>query len=377
MQILPYLEQTTIANAFNYSVGIAGPGWSGSNDNMSIVGTRVNVLNCPSDVAQYLPGVVAAEVQLRGELGEHQPRSAQRRHLGDGRVRPVLQGPVRREHVAADQRHHRWDEQYDARSEVLQVSSQIDQRCEWWNDVSTNFMTYLTPNSEPRPDGWMVRQQPEGERAVRRTAGTTMSRSSGSRQPASRRGQQPLRRRLGALHQELDQLLRLAIAGDHQSGRGHQLGFLLTKRVRDGRGGGSAMVVRRGFRSTAAVSWRGSGRSAERPGLSRSLPGRLWWADRALDRGRLDEAEAILVPLARAEDPGRPRLARLRLLQQRPGFGGPSTGIPPEVADRPEWLASLGEANLALGRTQEAWRAYRRSCAASRRYPRAWSATPS
>ena len=52
MHVLPYLEQTTIANSFNYQVGIAGPGWAGSNANMSIVATRITVFNCPSDTPQ-------------------------------------------------------------------------------------------------------------------------------------------------------------------------------------------------------------------------------------------------------------------------------------------------------------------------------------
>src|SRR4051812_23004928 len=43
MHVLPYLEQTTVANSFNYQVGIAGPGWAGSNANMSIVSTRITV----------------------------------------------------------------------------------------------------------------------------------------------------------------------------------------------------------------------------------------------------------------------------------------------------------------------------------------------
>ena len=52
MHVLPYLEQSTIANSFNYQVGIAGPGWAGSNANMSIVAMRITVFNCPSDTPQ-------------------------------------------------------------------------------------------------------------------------------------------------------------------------------------------------------------------------------------------------------------------------------------------------------------------------------------
>src|SRR5262249_13022343 len=52
MSLLNYTEQTTVANSFNFQVGIAGPGYAGSNANSSIVGTRVLVLNCPSDTPQ-------------------------------------------------------------------------------------------------------------------------------------------------------------------------------------------------------------------------------------------------------------------------------------------------------------------------------------
>src|SRR3954466_12402587 len=49
MQILPYLESTNLGNAFNYSLGIAGPGWAGTNANTTIAGTRLSVFQCPSD----------------------------------------------------------------------------------------------------------------------------------------------------------------------------------------------------------------------------------------------------------------------------------------------------------------------------------------
>ena len=94
--------------------------------------------------------------------------------------------------------------------------------------------------------------------------------------------------------------------------------------------------------------------------LRYSVAGRLWRVDRALNKSLLDEAEAILVPLARTEDPRViTRLARIRLLQHRPD--SVVRLLESRLASRtdPEWLALLGEANLVLGRTQEAWGVYR------------------
>jgi Flp pilus assembly protein TadD len=94
--------------------------------------------------------------------------------------------------------------------------------------------------------------------------------------------------------------------------------------------------------------------------LSRSLDGQLWHADRALDRGRLDQAEAVLVPLARTEDARViTRLARLRLLQRRPDSVVRLLESRLKARNDPEWLTLLGEADLALGRTQPAWGVYR------------------
>jgi tetratricopeptide (TPR) repeat protein len=95
--------------------------------------------------------------------------------------------------------------------------------------------------------------------------------------------------------------------------------------------------------------------------LSRSSTGQLWWADRALDQGRLDDAEAILAIQARTEDPRAiTGLARLRLLQHRPDSVVRLLGARLKGQTDAESLSLLGEANLALGRTQEAWGIYRR-----------------
>jgi predicted Zn-dependent protease len=121
------------------------------------------------------------------------------------------------------------------------------------------------------------------------------------------------------------------------------------------------MVSRRGLRLTAAVVLLiGVGAIGGAAWLSRSLTGQLWWADRALDQGRLDQAEALLVPWARTDEPRvLTRWARLRLLQHRPDSVVRLLESRVKSRTDPQWLALLGEADLALGRTQEAWGVYR------------------
>ena len=121
------------------------------------------------------------------------------------------------------------------------------------------------------------------------------------------------------------------------------------------------MISRHGLRLTAAaILLVGLAAIGGAAWLSHSVVGQLWWADRALDKGRLDQAEAILVPLARTEDPRViTRLARLRLLQRRPDSVVRLLESRLKSRTDPEWLALLGEADLALGRTQEAWGVYR------------------
>jgi tetratricopeptide (TPR) repeat protein len=120
---------------------------------------------------------------------------------------------------------------------------------------------------------------------------------------------------------------------------------------------------RRGFRLTiTGILLVGVGAIGVAAWLSRSPIGQLWWADRALDQGRLDQAEAILVLQARNENPRAiTRLARLRLLQQRPD--SVVRLLESRLKSRKDCdsdgLSLLGEAELALGRTQEAWEVYR------------------
>src|SRR5947208_49120 len=122
-----------------------------------------------------------------------------------------------------------------------------------------------------------------------------------------------------------------------------------------------AMISRRGLRlMTTAVLLAGVGAIGGAAWWNHSLPGQLWWADRALDRGRLDQAEAILVLWARTEDPRViTRLARLRLRQHRPDSVVRLLESRLKSRTDPQWLALLGEAEIILGRTQEAWGVYR------------------
>jgi tetratricopeptide (TPR) repeat protein len=127
--------------------------------------------------------------------------------------------------------------------------------------------------------------------------------------------------------------------------------------------GGAGRTVGNGFvrRWAAGTLLIGFGAISFAFWLSRSNTGQLWWADRALDQGRLDQAEAILAIQARTEDPRAiTRLARLRLLQRRPDSVVRLLGARLKGWTDPESLSLLGEANLALGRTQEAWGIYRR-----------------
>jgi prepilin-type N-terminal cleavage/methylation domain-containing protein/prepilin-type processing-associated H-X9-DG protein len=147
MQILPYLEQTTIANAFNYQVGIAGPGWAGSNDNMSIVGTRVNTLNCPSDTPQIFLAAWRPKFNYGANWGNTNLGQLNIGTAGTTGYVPYFQSSFGVNTSQLISAFRDGTSNSILTSEVLQVSSPNDERCEWWNDVSTNFMTIVTPNS--------------------------------------------------------------------------------------------------------------------------------------------------------------------------------------------------------------------------------------
>ncbi len=144
--ILPYLEMGNLGNALNFQVGIAGPAWAGSYANMSIVKTRVNTYNCPSDTPQvfladwrpkYNYGANWGNTNL-GQLNVGDPAAG-----GIGFTKaPFSVNTVNNMAAFLDGTNSTL-----LVSEMLQVSSISDMRSEWWNDTDCNFMTRTTPNS--------------------------------------------------------------------------------------------------------------------------------------------------------------------------------------------------------------------------------------
>jgi len=157
MQILPYLEQTTIANAFNYQVGIAGPGWAGSLSCESIVATRVQVLNCPSDTPQVFLAAWRPKFNYGANWGNTNLGQLNIGTAGTPGYIPYFLAPFGVNTTQAISAFRDGTSNTILNSEILQVSSTSDERCEWWNDVSTNFMTIVTPNSTiPDQGPWCV-----------------------------------------------------------------------------------------------------------------------------------------------------------------------------------------------------------------------------
>jgi prepilin-type N-terminal cleavage/methylation domain-containing protein/prepilin-type processing-associated H-X9-DG protein len=168
MHILPYLEMTTVANAFNYQLGIAGPGWAGSNSNMSIVGTRVPTLNCPSDTPNIFLATWRPKFNYGANWGTTNLGQLNVGTAGTTGYVPYLQAPFGVNTVQSMAAFTDGTSNTILNSEVLQVSSTSDERCEWWNDVSTNFMTYTSPNSTS-PDGldsWCVTNPARNEPCI-------------------------------------------------------------------------------------------------------------------------------------------------------------------------------------------------------------------
>jgi prepilin-type N-terminal cleavage/methylation domain-containing protein/prepilin-type processing-associated H-X9-DG protein len=50
--VLPFLEQGSVFNSFNMSIGTEGPGFAGYYTNSTVLMTRVNSMQCPSDSSQ-------------------------------------------------------------------------------------------------------------------------------------------------------------------------------------------------------------------------------------------------------------------------------------------------------------------------------------
>jgi prepilin-type N-terminal cleavage/methylation domain-containing protein/prepilin-type processing-associated H-X9-DG protein len=50
--VLPYMEQGSLYNSFNVSIGTEGPGFAGYYMNSTVLTTRINAMQCPSDNTQ-------------------------------------------------------------------------------------------------------------------------------------------------------------------------------------------------------------------------------------------------------------------------------------------------------------------------------------
>jgi prepilin-type N-terminal cleavage/methylation domain-containing protein/prepilin-type processing-associated H-X9-DG protein len=151
MQILPYLEETTLGNAFNYSLGIAGPGWSGTYANFpTVTGTRLTVLNCPSDSPSYLYYPWRVKMNIGGNWG-----NTNLGQLNIGNPSPTnptagvlnLKAPLTLNLVRSLSDFTDGSSNTLLLSELIQAHDINDMRSEWWNEVDMDFMTYTTPNS--------------------------------------------------------------------------------------------------------------------------------------------------------------------------------------------------------------------------------------
>ena len=144
--ILPYLEQGNLGDAINFELGIAGPGWSGSNAHLSIVAIRVDVYNCPSDT----PQVFLADWRPKYNYGANWGNTnLGQTNIGDPSVDGIryLDAPFSVNTVAGMRDFRDGTSGSILVSEVLQASEIGDMRSEWWNDTDCNFMTRTTPNS--------------------------------------------------------------------------------------------------------------------------------------------------------------------------------------------------------------------------------------
>ncbi len=168
--ILPFIEQVNLANAINFQVGIAGPGWAGSNANMSIVALRVGVYNCPSDE----PQVFLADWRPKYNYGANWGNTnLGQQNVGD----PNNGGLLYQRSPFTVNRVQGMNAFTDGTSNTLMVSELVqtdreDERAEWWNDVGCNFMTRTTPNSTvpDQMDNWCTNKPARNEPCV--AAGT-------------------------------------------------------------------------------------------------------------------------------------------------------------------------------------------------------------
>ena len=150
MQILPYLESTNLGNAFNYSLGIAGPGWAGTNANTTIAGTRLSVFQCPSDSPSYLQVPWRVKMNIGGNWG-----TTNLGQLNVGTPSPTnpnagilyQNGALTINRVRSVADFTDGTSNSLLLSELIQASDINDMRSEWWNEVNMEFMTQTTPNT--------------------------------------------------------------------------------------------------------------------------------------------------------------------------------------------------------------------------------------
>ena len=179
IQVLPYVEASNLGNAFNFLLGIAGPGWAGYESNRTVMQTRLGVFNCPSDS----PGYFLEPHRMKGSYGANWGNTT----LSQGSRAGV-------DHMAAPfafDRARTLGEVTDglsstvAVSEMVQTSSKDDCRSEWWNDSTVVIMTFLPPNS-PQPDNlvsWCVNNPARNEPCVSEYNYDTLYLASRSRHP--------------------------------------------------------------------------------------------------------------------------------------------------------------------------------------------------
>ena len=144
--ILPFIESGNLANALNFQVGIAGPGWAGSYANMSIVATRVMTYNCPADTPTWFNAAWRPKYNYGANWGNT--------NLGQLNVgNPATTGLLHQKPPFTVNTTQGISSFTDGTSnsllisELIQSRSTNDMRSEWWNDTDCNFMTYTTPNS--------------------------------------------------------------------------------------------------------------------------------------------------------------------------------------------------------------------------------------
>jgi len=179
MQILPFLEATTVGNAFNFELGIAGPGWSGYESNTTVMQTRLPVFNCPSDT----PGYFLSPFRMKGSYGANWGNTT----LSQGPRADInnMESPFTFDKARSIGEVTDGLSSTIAVSELVQSSDLNDCRSEWWNDSTVVIMTFLPPNS-PQPDnlvGWCVNNPARNEPCVTEGNYDTLYLASRSRHP--------------------------------------------------------------------------------------------------------------------------------------------------------------------------------------------------